>query len=140
MIVSSRNKRLLIASIVTYFLPIVAAATFFIVFFSMGYSIPAYLIPFIPLGLGILLFLIVPLYKKHYYETKDERVSAIITTAIECGAPMLMDAAVLPLWFALGPSPIIPFLKIVGIISYVPFLVLNILYWISLKEMKKEEA
>ncbi|MCR5692590.1 MAG: hypothetical protein K6G74_01285 [Bacilli bacterium] len=137
---SSRNKRLLIASIVTYFLPIVAAATFFIVFFSMGYGIPAFFIPFIPLGLGILLFLLVPLYKKHYYETKGERVSAIITTVIQCGAPMLMDAAVLPLWVILGPSPIIPFLKFVGVISYIPFLVLNILYWVSLKEMRKEEA
>lgn len=138
----NKSKKLLIASIITYFLPFVVAPIFLVLAFNrFGFT------PFFVFLLGMLpelvLYFIVPIFKKHYYEKKDdpkERKLAIITTSIECGAPILID--IILFFSALNyysDDLVLLIVRILYILFFVPFLLLNLSYWRSFPKEEKEE-
>ena len=138
----NKSKNLLIASIITYFLPFVVAPIFLVLAFNrFGFT------PFFVFLLGMLpelvLYFIVPIFKKHYYEKKDdpkERKLAIITTSIECGAPILID--IILFFSALNyysDDLVLLIVRILYILFFVPFLLLNLSYWRSFPKEEKEE-
>ena len=138
----NKSKNLLIASIITYFLPFVVAPIFLVLAFNrFGFT------PFFVFLLGMLpelvLYFIVPIFKKHYYEKKDdpkERKLAIITTSIECGAPILID--IILFFSALNyysDDLVLLIVRILYILFFVPFLMLNLSYWRSFPKEEKEE-
>ena len=142
---SGKTKKLFIASIITYFLPLLLAAaglvfvtvdgwTFYVPFFMFA-------LPMLP---GLVLYFIVPILKKHYYEKKDdpkERKLAIITTSIECGAPMTIEIIIfISVINIFSYAPLIMVARIIYILSYVPFLIINIAFWRSFPKEEKKEA
>ena len=138
----NKSKKLLIASIITYFLPFVVAPIFLVLAFTrFGFT------PFFVFLLGMLpelvLYFIVPIFKKHYYEKKDdpkERKLAIITTSIECGAPILID--IILFFSALNyysDDLVLLIVRILYILFFLPFLLLNLSYWRSFPKEEKEE-
>ncbi len=146
---SEKTKKLFIASIITYFLPLIAAAAFWVFLFVSYWGSATFFIslfvggaPMIP---GIILYLIVPLYKRHYYKTTDnekERKLAIITTSIECGVPVLLEiiCIISLIWFFSASTPIFLLLKVIYIISLLPFLTINTAFWRSFPKEEKKEA
>ena len=138
----NKSKKLLIASIITYFLPFVVAPIFLVLAFNRFGFTPffVFLLGMLP---GLVLYFIVPIFKKHYYEKKDdpkERKLAIITTSIECGAPILID--IILFFSALNyysDDLVLLIVRILYILFFVPFLLLNLSYWRSFPKEEKEE-
>ena len=113
---SKKSKNLFVASIITYFLPLVLTAVYWI-FLILNYqnTVTIFMMG-VPTIAGIVLYLIVPLYKKHYYGVTDnrkERKLAIITTCIQCGAPALIDLIMIWVYFE---YPAFLFLRIIFIV------------------------
>ena len=139
---SKKSKVFFIASCVTWFLPLLAMIPYTIESFSlsnifMGFWMFASVLP------GILLYLIVPFYKRHFYKTKEDptqRKYGLITTCVECGVPVLVEIVCFIFLrdnFATETNLLIA--RIIYAVSYIPFFTLNILFWLSLpKEEKKE--
>ena len=142
---SKKTKKLFIASIIIYFLPLIAAT--FLWVYLINKSSHDYLrifmvgFPTIP---GLFVYLVTPLFKKHYYETAEnprERKSAIITTSIQCGAPVLIELICLAtLFWLFVASPGDLLLKIIYIISFLPFYFVNTAFWRSFPKEEKKEA
>ena len=142
---SKKSKKLFIASIIIYFVPLIAATVLwvylitnsshdFLRIFMVGF-------PTIP---GLFVYLITPLYKRHYYkmaENPRERKSAIITTSIQCGVPVFIELICLAtLFWLFVASPGDLLLKIIYIISFLPFLIINTVFWRSFPKEEKKEA
>lgn len=146
---SKKSKNLFTASIITYFLPLIAAAAFWVFLFVSYWGGTIFFItlfiagaPMIP---GIILYLIVPLYKRHYYKMTDsekERKLAIITTSIECGVPVLLEVICIIslIWFFSAARYVFLLLKIIYTISLLPFLTVNTAFWRSFPKEEKKEA
>lgn len=140
---NKKSKALFIASCVTFFLPLIFAVPFLAIILSKGgdtLTIIAMVASLLP---SILLFLFVPLVKRHYYKKKEERSQrkiALIITAIQCGAPFIIELiCFIVLAQSLLAYPWLLTIRILYLISYIPFLVLNILFWASFpKEEEKE--
>ena len=137
---SKKSKNLFVASIITYFLPLVLTAVYWI-FLILNYqnTVTIFMMG-VPTIAGIVLYLIVPLYKKHYYGVTDnrkERKLAIITTCIQCGAPALIDLIMIWVYFE---YPVFLFLRIIFIVLLALFGVINILFWRSFPKEEKKEA
>ena len=137
---SKKSKSLFIASIITYFLPLIVSIVFWSFMIACYWNTVDILIYGVPTLAGIVFYFVVPLYKKHYYEVKDdpkERKLAIITTCFECGAPILMDLVMIWIYFAI---PAYLFLRILFILFLAVFGVINILFWRSFPKEEKKEA
>jgi hypothetical protein len=142
---SEKTKKLFIASIITYFLPLLLAAAglVFVVVDGWTFYVPFYMfgLPMLP---ALVVYFIVPIFKKHYYEKKDdpkERKLAIITTSIECGAPMIIEIIIfISVIHIFSYAPIIMVARIIYILSYVAFLIINVAFWRSFPKEEKKEA
>ncbi|MBR6866584.1 MAG: hypothetical protein IKM80_05060 [Bacilli bacterium] len=141
---NKKSKNLHIASIITYFLPLIMAAVYFALIVANGWTgyIPFFMIV-LPMLPGLFLYFIVPAFKKGYYKKKDdpeERKYAIITTCIECGAPMIIEIILFIVVLNLfSGMPLLLLVRTIYILSFIPFLIINIAFWRSFpKEEKKE--
>lgn len=134
---SKKTKTLLIASHIAFFIPvIVVAAVFFILFSTFeGLWIGFSLLP------SVLLFVAVPIFKRSFYKQKEDptqRKYGIITTCIQGGAPILIHAiSPFVIYAGLPFDERVVLFILVCIISYIPFIVLNLLFWLS---FPKEEV
>ncbi|MBR4812133.1 MAG: hypothetical protein IKZ68_03355 [Bacilli bacterium] len=140
---NKKSKTLFIASLVTFFLPLIVAIPFSILALSQGIETLMSIAMVASLLPGLLLFLFVPLAKRHYYKKKEERGQrkiALIITAIQGGAPFVIELiCFIALVESLSAYPSLLTLRILYLVSYIPFLVLNILFWASFpKEEEKE--
>lgn len=140
---NKKSKTLFIASLVTFFLPLIVAIPFSILALSQGIETLMSIAMVASLLPGLLLFLFVPLAKRHYYKKKEERGQrkiALIITAVQCGAPFIIELiSFIALFETLMAYPSLFVIRILYLLSYVPFLVLNILFWVSFpKEEEKE--
>ena len=139
-----KSKNLHTASIITYFLPLLLAGVYFALIVANGWTgyIPFFMIV-LPMLPGLILYLIVPAFKKHFYEQKEdpeERKYAIITTSIECGAPMIIEIILFIVVLNLfSGMPLLLLVRTIYILSFIPFFIINIAFWRSFpKEVKKE--
>ena len=140
---NKKSKALFIASCVTFFLPLALAIPFLAIVLSKGGDVLTIIAMVASLLPSVLLFLFVPLAKRHYYKKKEERGQrkiALIITAIQCGAPLLIELiCFIALVESLSAYPSLLAIRILYLLSYIPFLVLNILFWSSFpKEEEKE--
>ena len=141
---SKKTKNLFIASIVAYFLPFIPAAVFWFFLTSCYWGSLLFLMAGIPMVPGLVFYLVVPLYKKHYYKVKDdpkERKLAVITTYFQCGAPILMELIcfVSLIWlFSMAPAYLL--VRIIYTVSFIPFILINMAFWRSFPKEEKKEA
>ena len=142
---SEKTKKLFIASIIIYFLPLIAS-TFLWVYLINNSSndfLRIFMVGF-PTIPGLFVYLVTPLFKKHYYETAEnprERKSAIITTSIQCGVPVFIELICLvTLFWLFVASPGDLLLKIIYIISFLPFYLVDTAFWRSFPKEEKKEA
>ena len=140
---NKKSKILFIASCVTFFLPLIMAIPFLAIVLSKGGDTLMIIAMVASLLPSFLLFFFVPLAKRHYYKKKEERGQrkiALIITAIQGGAPFVIELiCFIALAESLSANPSLLTLRILYLVSYIPFLVLNILFWASFpKEEEKE--
>ena len=119
---NSKSKKLLIASHIVFFIPVIA---FFVIFFA--------------LMTDFMLYLITITFKRYFYKHSDDptqRRFGLITVSIQCAVPLILEIICL-IAISLEVRGIL--LRVIYAASYIPFLVLNLLFWLSFpKEEKKE--
>ena len=132
---NGKSKKLLIASHIVFFIPVI---TFFVIFFALmtdftGLWISLSLVP------GFVLYLITITFKRYFYKHSDDptqRRFGLITVSIQCAVPLILEIICL-IAISLEVRDIL--LRVIYAASYIPFLVLNLLFWLSFpKEEKKE--